>query len=159
IHVGRCNQEASLRLRDLSVTLDDGTVVVNETEVAIEPGERVLIAGESGTGKSTLIRAIAGLWPWGSGSAETKRGAKRFLRPARPYVPLGTLRRAATYPDAAASRSIEEIATAFRRVGLEQLVDRLDEEAAWDQVLSGGEKQRLAFARICLQDPDIVVMD
>jgi putative ATP-binding cassette transporter len=67
--VGRIavNREAdgpALRLRDLSVTLDNGTAVVGETDVAIEPGERVLIAGESGTGKSTLVRAIAGLWPW-----------------------------------------------------------------------------------------------
>jgi putative ATP-binding cassette transporter len=162
--VGRIavNREAdgpALRLRDLSVTLDDGTAVVGETDVAIEPGERVLIAGESGTGKSTLVRAIAGLWPWGGGSIEVKKGAKMFLLPQRPYVPVGTLRRAATYPDAPESRSLEQVADAFKRVGLGHLTDKLDEEGPWDQTLSGGEKQRLAFARILLHSPDIVVLD
>jgi vitamin B12/bleomycin/antimicrobial peptide transport system ATP-binding/permease protein len=150
---------AALRLRDLSVTLDDGTAMVDDTDVAIKPGERVLIAGESGTGKSTLVRAIAGLWPWGGGTIEVQKGAKLMLLPQRPYVPIGTLRRAATYPDPAESRSVEEVAQAFRRVGLEHLIDRLDEEAPWDQTLSGGEKQRLAFARIFLHKPDIIVLD
>ena len=150
---------AALRLRDLSVTLDDGTAVVDDTDVAIKPGERVLIAGESGTGKSTLVRAIAGLWPWGGGTIDVQKGAKLMLLPQRPYVPIGTLRRAATYPDPAESRSVEDVAQAFRRVGLEHLVDRLDDEAPWDQTLSGGEKQRLAFARIFLHKPDIIVLD
>jgi putative ATP-binding cassette transporter len=72
--------DAALRLNDLSVTLDDGTAVLQDTEVAIMPGERVLIAGESGTGKSTLVRAIAGLWPWGGGSVEVLGGASRPLQ-------------------------------------------------------------------------------
>ena len=148
-----------MRLQDLSVRLNDGTAVLDDTDVTIMPGERVLIAGESGTGKSTLVRAIAGLWPWGGGSIEVKKGAKMFLLPQRPYVPIGTLRRAATYPDAPESRSIEDVADAFKRVGLEHLIDKLDEEGPWDQTLSGGEKQRLAFARILLHNPDIVVLD
>jgi vitamin B12/bleomycin/antimicrobial peptide transport system ATP-binding/permease protein len=151
--------EAALRLVDLSVTLDDGTAVVDEAEVSVMSGERVLIAGESGTGKSTLVRAIAGLWPWGEGRIEVRKGAKVFFLPQRPYIPLGTLRRAATYPDDAESRSVEEVAEAFRHVGLDQLVDRLDEEGPWDQTLSGGEKQRLAFARVFLHSPDIIVLD
>jgi putative ATP-binding cassette transporter len=146
-------------LRDLSVTLDDGTAVVDDTDVAIMPGERVLVMGESGTGKSTLVRAIAGLWPWGEGRIEVAKGAKLMLLPQRPYIPLGTLRRAATYPDAADSRSLEEVAEAFKRVGLKHLVERIDDEAPWDQTLSGGEKQRLAFARIFLHNPDIIVLD
>ena len=150
---------AALRLRDLSVTLDDGTAVVDDADIAIKPGERVLVAGESGTGKSTLVRAIAGLWPWGGGTIEVQQGAKLMLLPQRPYIPIGTLRRAATYPDAADSRSVEEVAKAFRRVGLGHLVERIDEEGPWDQTLSGGEKQRLAFARIFLHNPDIVVLD
>jgi putative ATP-binding cassette transporter len=150
---------AALHLQDLTVRLNDGTAVLDDADITIMPGERVLIAGESGTGKSTLVRAIAGLWPWGGGSIEVKKGAKIFLLPQRPYVPIGTLRRAATYPDAAESRSSDDVATAFKRVGLEHLVDRLDEEGPWDQTLSGGEKQRLAFARIQLHGPDIVVLD
>jgi putative ATP-binding cassette transporter len=149
----------ALRLKDLSVRLNDGTAVVDDTDVVIMPGERVLIAGESGSGKSTLVRAIAGLWPWGGGSIEIRKGARMFLLPQRPYVPIGTLRRAATYPEAPESRAIEDVADAFTRVGLGHLVDKLDEEAPWDQTLSGGEKQRLAFARILLHKPDIVVLD
>jgi vitamin B12/bleomycin/antimicrobial peptide transport system ATP-binding/permease protein len=123
------------------------------------PGEKVLVAGESGTGKSTLVRAIAGLWPWGEGDIEVQREANLFLLPQRPYVPIGTLRRAANYPDPAESRSVEEIAKAFEKVGLGHLAERLEEEGPWDQTLSGGEKQRLAFARIFLHRPDIIVLD
>ncbi len=152
-------EAAALRLRDLSITLDDGTAVVDETEVAISPGERVLIAGDSGTGKSTLIRAIAGLWPWGEGKIEVQKDARIMFLPQRPYIPVGSLRRAATYPETAESRSMEEIARAFKQVGLDHLIPRLDEDAPWDQTLSGGEKQRLAFARIVLHEPDIIVLD
>jgi putative ATP-binding cassette transporter len=150
---------AALRLRDLSVTLDDGTAVLDDTDISIKPGERVLIAGESGTGKSTLVRAIAGLWPWGDGVIEVQKGAKLMLLPQRPYIPIGTLRRAATYPDAPESRDLDEVAAAFKRVGLAHLIDRIEDDAPWDQTLSGGEKQRLAFARIFLHNPDIIVLD
>jgi vitamin B12/bleomycin/antimicrobial peptide transport system ATP-binding/permease protein len=152
-------KDAALRLRDLSVTLDDGTAVVNEAEVAIEPGERVLVAGESGTGKSTLVRAIAGLWPWGEGEVEIKQGARLFMLPQRPYVPMGTLRRAAAYPAAAKDWTVEEVAAALKQAGLGHLAERVEEEAPWDQTLSGGEKQRLAITRLLLHKPDIVVLD
>ncbi len=89
----------------------------------------------------------------------SRADAKIFLLPQRPYIPIGTLRRAATYPEAADSKSQEEVAEAFKRVGLDQLVDKLDDDAPWDQTLSGGEKQRVAFARILLHKPDIVVLD
>src|SRR5258707_6041735 len=120
---------AALRLSNLSVTLDTGKAVVKDAEVDIMPGERVLVAGESGTGKSTLVRAISGLWPWGEGIVQVASGAKMFLMPQRAYVPVGTLRRAATYPEPADSKDSKEIADALKRVGLKHLVDRLEEEA------------------------------
>jgi putative ATP-binding cassette transporter len=150
---------AALRLRNLSVTLDDGTEVVKDAEVDIASGERVLVGGESGTGKSTLVRAIAGLWPWGEGDVQVESGAKMLLMPQRAYIPVGTLKRAVTYPEPAKSKSNEEVAKALKLVGLGHLVDQLDEEAPWDQTLSGGEKQRVAFARILLHRPDIIVLD
>ncbi len=159
IEITEVSTEAALRLVNLSVTLDDGTAVVDEADVSIMPGERVLIAGESGTGKSTLVRAIAGLWPWGEGKIEIRRGAKVFFLPQRPYMPIGSLRRAVTYPDPVESRTSREIADVLEDVGLDHLLERLDEEGSWDQTLSGGEKQRLAFARMFLQGPDIVVLD
>ena len=148
-----------LELKDLSVTLDDGTAVVDETEVVIEPGERLLVAGESGTGKSTLVRAIAGLWPWGDGAVNFHPDRRLFMLPQKPYVPSGTLRRAVAYPGAEDDWRDEQICEALHKVGLDHLKEKIDEEAPWDQTLSGGEKQRLAFARLLLHNPDIVVLD
>jgi putative ATP-binding cassette transporter len=153
------SQDAALHLSDLSVTLDDGTVVVNDADVAIEPGEKVLVVGESGTGKSSLVRAIAGLWPWGGGKLDLQAGANLFMLPQRPYIPIGTLRRAVTYPSGVGDVPAEAVDDAMEQVGLGDFVARLDEEANWDQVLSGGEKQRVAFARILVHKPDIIVMD
>jgi putative ATP-binding cassette transporter len=151
---------AAIRLRDVSVALSDGTVVVDDADVTVQFGEKVLVAGESGTGKSTLVRAIAGLWPWGEGEITLQPGAKLFLMPQKPYIPLGTLRRATTYPRAAEDFDDKEIGAAMEAVGLGHLTEKLDdEEAAWDRTLSGGEQQRLAFARLFLHKPDIVVMD
>ena len=152
------SEAGALRLRDVSVTLDDGSAVVNEADIEIARGEKVLVVGESGTGKSTLVRAIAGLWPWGSGEIYIKFEGL-FLMPQKPYVPLGTLRRAAAYPlspddvdEAVVRKTVEE-------VGLAHFLDRLDEETTWEHVLSAGEKQRLAFARVLIQRPETIVMD
>ena len=151
---------AAITLKDVSVELTDGTVVIDDADIVIKLGEKVLLAGESGSGKSTLVRAIAGLWPWGEGEIGVKPDAKLFMMPQRPYIPLGTLRRAASYPQAADTIDDAALKEALKTVGLEKVVDRIDEEdVAWDQVLSGGEKQRLAFARLLLDKPDIVVMD
>ena len=135
-------------------------MVVDDADVTVQFGEKVLVAGESGTGKSTLVRAIAGLWPWGEGEIALAPDAKMFLMPQKPYIPLGTLRRATTYPRAPEDFDDEEIAETLELVGLEHLVEKLDdEEGKWDRTLSGGEQQRLAFARLFLHKPDIVVMD
>jgi vitamin B12/bleomycin/antimicrobial peptide transport system ATP-binding/permease protein len=159
IRHGETSGDAILSLENLSVSLDDGTAVVDETEVIVEPGERLLVAGESGSGKSTLVRAIAGLWPWGSGSVNFHPDRRLFMLPQRPYVPSGTLRRAIAYPGSVESWDDREIAAALRKVGLDHLREKVDEDAPWDQTLSGGEKQRLAFARLLLHNPDIVVLD
>jgi putative ATP-binding cassette transporter len=152
-------QGCALRLRNVSVMLDDGSAVVNEADVDIAPGERVLVVGESGTGKSTLVRAISGLWPWGEGEILIQPNARLLLMPQQPYLPLGTLRRAATYPQSPDEVDDALIRKTLEEVGLGQFLDRLDEEARWESILSGGEKQRLAFARVLMQQPDIVVMD
>jgi putative ATP-binding cassette transporter len=148
----------ALRLRDVSVTLDDGSAVVNEADIEIGRGEKVLVVGESGTGKSTLVRAIAGLWPWGSGEILVNFEGLFFM-PQKPYVPLGTLRRAAAYPLSPDDVDDAELRKTLEDVGLGQLRDRLDEETTWEHVLSGGEKQRLGFARVLIQHPATIVMD
>ena len=104
-------------------------------------------------------RAIAGLWPWGGGKLEIQSGARLLMLPQRAYIPLGTLRRAVTYPKGIDEVPREEVAQAMDEVGLGHLVDRLDEDKSWDQTLSGGEKQRVAFARLFVHKPDIIVMD
>ena len=136
-------------------------MVVDDADVIVKLGEKVLVAGESGTGKSTLVRAIAGLWPWGEGEIALKPGAKLFLMPQQPYIPLGTLRRAATYPQAA-----EEIDDAALHEALEHGRPRPPRRDSSTRrrplgpaCSSGGEQQRLAFARLLLHKPDIVVMD
>lgn len=156
---GETKGETMLSLHDLSVSLGDGTAVVKETRVEIEPGERVLVAGESGSGKSTLVRAISGLWPWGGGGVNFRPDSRLFMLPQKPYIPSGTLRRAVAYPHGADEWSVEKIAGALEKVGLGHLSDKIEDEAPWDHTLSGGEKQRLAFARLLLHHPDIVVMD
>jgi vitamin B12/bleomycin/antimicrobial peptide transport system ATP-binding/permease protein len=156
---GESTGDAMLNLNELTVTLGDGTAVVDQAEVVIEPGERLLVAGDSGSGKSTLVRAISGLWPWGSGRIDIHPDRRLFMLPQRPYVPSGTLRRATAYPGAVEDWTAEEIQDVLNKVGLAHLKDKIEEEAPWDQTLSGGEKQRLAFARLFLHNPDIVVLD
>src|SRR3954467_2542876 len=156
---GETEGDAMLSLNDLSVTLDDGTAVVGDAEVVVQAGERLLVAGESGTGKSTLVRAIAGLWPWGGGSVNFHPNRRLFMLPQKPYVPSGTLRRAAAYPAAAEDWTVEQIGEVLHKVGLDHLKEKIEEDGPWDQTLSGGEKQRLAFARLLLHNPDIVVLD
>ena len=149
----------ALRIQNLSVELDDGTVVVKDADILIQPGERILLIGESGTGKTTLTRALAGLWPWGEGNIAIPHGAKMVLMPQRPYIPLGSLRRAATYPLSPADAPDGSVRELMETAGLGYLVEHLDEEAPWNRTLSGGECQRLAFVRLMLHQPDIVVMD
>jgi putative ATP-binding cassette transporter len=150
----------AITLRNLSVALSTGKVVIDDADVKVDLGERVLLAGESGSGKSTLVRAIAGLWPWGEGEIVTRPGTRLFLMPQKPYLPLGTLRRAAAYPKAADEIDDESLRKALADVGLEHLADRLDEEdTRWSDILSGGEQQRVGFVRLLLHKPDIVIMD
>ncbi|WP_230168071.1 ABC transporter ATP-binding protein/permease [Roseomonas sp. CECT 9278] len=149
----------ALVLDNLEIAFADGTTVIQGAFARIEPGERVLIKGESGTGKSTLFRAIGGLWPWGGGRIETPpRDAMAFL-PQRPYLPLGALGAVLNYPRPADAFEESAQREALEKVGLGPLGDRLAEEERWDRVLSLGEQQRLAFARLILHRPRWVFLD
>lgn len=149
----------ALHLKDVSVTLDDGTGVVAETDFGIDRGERVLVVGESGSGKSTLLRAVAGLWPWGGGEVRVRKGARLFFMPQRPYLPIGSLKRITAYPQAPDAVEDDALRAALEMAELGHLVDRLHDDDDWDRILSGGEKQRIAFARMFLLRPDIIIMD
>jgi putative ATP-binding cassette transporter len=151
--------DSDLHIQNLSVAQANGTLMIEDTDLVVSPGEKVLIKGESGTGKSTLIRAMAGLWPWGSGTILRPANAKIEFMPQRPYMPLGTLRHALQYPSSDPGYSDDDVRDAMKKCGLEHLYDQLDKEDQWSKILSGGEQQRIAFARTLLKRPDIVIMD
>jgi putative ATP-binding cassette transporter len=148
-----------IQLHNLNIAMHDGKLMMDSAEVTVSPGEKVLVKGSSGTGKSTLIRAMAGLWPWGSGAVLIPAGARVMFMPQRPYFPLGTLRSALLYPDLEHIVADDVIAEALVRCGLEHLIVQLEDSVQWGQVLSGGEQQRLAFARVLIHPPDILIMD
>jgi putative ATP-binding cassette transporter len=151
--------DSSVHIKDLSITQQNGVLMIDGADVVIPPGEKILVKGQSGTGKSTLIRAMAGLWPWGSGQILRPAGARVAFLPQQPYIPTGTLRQALLYPAAGHVTSNLDLESALARCGLRHLIPRLDDEDQWTVILSGGEKQRLAFARLVLNPPDIVIMD
>lgn len=152
------SDDGAIHMERLSVADSAGRAVIGEASIKISGGEKVLLTGESGSGKSILIRALAGLWPWGSGMIRWPAGASIAFVPQRPYLPQGTLRSALIYPHTDPV-SDETIIHAMRRCGLGYLVRKLDEDIRWDQQLSGGERQRVAFARLLIQRPDIIIMD
>jgi vitamin B12/bleomycin/antimicrobial peptide transport system ATP-binding/permease protein len=152
------SDDGAIHIERLSVADRAGRAVINDASIKITMGEKVMLTGESGSGKSILIRALAGLWPWGSGSIRVPKNVKIAFVPQRPYLPLGTLRAALSYPEPAVVADDIMIA-AMRRCGLGYLIKQLDHEARWDQTLSGGERQRVAFARLLIQNPQIIIMD
>ena len=151
--------QGCLAFERVGILLKDGSVVIKEATAEIHTGERVLIVGASGSGKSTLFRAIAGLWPWGSGRILLPPRESIMFMPQHPYLPLGSLRAAAAYPAGPTDFPPEAIEAALRRVGLPELMPMLDIEERWDRVLSVGQQQRLAFARLLLHRPAWVFLD
>lgn len=149
----------TLGAKDLTVALPNGKVLVGIDALEFAAGQSTLITGPSGSGKSTLFRAIAGIWPYGSGKVLLPGGERVMLLPQKPYLPIGTLRDAVSYPDGGGAYSDEEIARVLAVVRLPHLVGRLDEETIWAQTLSVGEQQRLAVARAILARPAWLLLD
>ena len=148
-----------LALRDVTLALPDGRVLVKDAQAAVAPGESVVITGASGSGKSTLFRAIAGIWPFGSGRVALPATGRALFLPQRPYIPLGSLKRAVCYPEDEAGFSDADVAMALEAAELPHLANRLHENEAWDRRLSGGEQQRLALARALLLKPEWLFLD
>jgi len=149
----------ALTLRGLSVHLCDGVPLVGAINARVRAGEKVLLVGDSGTGKSALVRALAGVWPWRKGDVVARSSADICVIPQRPYVPAGSLRRAVTYPLPPECVSEDRIVDVLTAVGLDRFLPRLDEELPWPATLSEGQKQRLAFARVLIHRPQILVLD
>ncbi len=161
IDAGPAPQEAgtgtALATTDLQLALPDGQLLLGGLDLHASAGDSVLLQGPSGSGKSTLLRALAGIWPYARGQVVLP--AQAMFIAQRPYVPDGRLRDALAYPEPAGRFADAELRQALDAALLPHLADRLDEEAAWGQKLSGGEQQRLAIARVLLKRPRWVLAD
>jgi len=150
---------ASLSLEDLNLSLPQGKPLLAATTLELRKNEDVLVSGPSGAGKSTLFRALAGIWPYWKGRIKLPKGARLLFLPQKPYLPVGSLKHAVCYPEDANRFSDEEIRESLKAVGLQSLAADLGRSENWAQVLSGGEQQRLAFARALLNRPDWLFLD
>jgi putative ATP-binding cassette transporter len=148
-----------IRIRDLRVRVPNGGTLVEGFTRTIALGDRIVITGASGSGKSTLFRAVAGLWPFGRGRIDVAEKGTRLFLPQKPYLPIGTLRYVLSYPEPARAFSDQRIREALQLVGLARIGSALDEEAHWEQRLSGGEQQCVAIARVFLHQPDWLFLD
>ena len=149
----------SLDLEQLAVSLPQGKKFARADLGQAQAGEHVLVSGPSGAGKSTLFRALAGIWPYWKGQIGLPKGARLLFLPQKPYLPIGTLKHAVSYPDDPAQHSDESIRAALHAVGLQSACGESGSSENWAQVLSGGEQQRLAFARALLNKPDWLFLD
>jgi putative ATP-binding cassette transporter len=148
-----------ISIDDLEIASPAGATMLAEKHVEIKAGERVLIVGESGTGKTLLFRALAGLWPWGAGRVTRPRGEEILYMPRTPYLPPGTLREVLAYPSTTEAFEAAAYGNALVRLTLERLVPLLDVSRRWDHELSEDEQQTLAFARVVLHAPPWVLID
>ena len=148
----------TIDLSQLLVRLPNGRPLVATDGFTIR-NERTLVTGPSGAGKSTLFRAIAGIWPYGSGTIAIPPHATLMMLPQRPYFPIGSLKSAIVYPAQADAFSSELVGEALIAVGLPQLAERLEEEAHWNRILSLGEQQRLGLARALVHAPQFLFLD
>jgi vitamin B12/bleomycin/antimicrobial peptide transport system ATP-binding/permease protein len=148
-----------IAIENLEIASPGGCTMLAERKVEVKAGERILIVGEPGTGKTLLFRALAGLWPWGAGRVCHPQGEEVFYMPRTPYLPPGTLREALAYPSAVGQFKAENYSAALARLGLEGLEPLLDVSKRWDHELNEDEQQRLAFATLLLHAPHWVVID
>jgi putative ATP-binding cassette transporter len=149
----------AVRLDHLGLAEPDGQVLATDLNANVQRGEHVAVLGPPGLVKTTLFRALAAIWPFGSGRIEMPDAARTLFLPHQAYLPIGTLRTAVSYPAEAGKFTDEAIVEALRVVDLGHLAGRLDDSEPWDQQLSVDEQQRLTFARAFLHRPDWIIMD
>ncbi len=145
--------------QSLKLSLPNGRVLLEDAQLVLQPGVSTLVTGPSGCGKSTLFRAFAGIWPFGEGRVFWPEQARILFLPQRPYLPIGTLRQVLSYPSSAEAFDDATLTDALNRTGLGRLQERLDEQQHWGMLLSGGEQQRIGFARAWLHRPAWLFLD
>jgi putative ATP-binding cassette transporter len=151
--------EKQLVTHNLVLALPNGETLARVRDIAVKPGSRWLVHGPSGSGKSTLLRALAGLWPFGDGSIDAPVGARMMFIPQQNYLPAGTLKAVLAYPASPETLSDVDCRDALRACRLGDYIDRLHEFDHWSRILSPGEQQRLAAARVLMHKPDYVFLD
>ena len=151
--------DADLIIKDVDLYLPNGQPLIADVNVSILRGDTVLLGGASGLGKSTLFRAVAGIWPFGRGEIRGPRDRNVLFLPQKPYLPIGTLREVVSYPMPSAGVDDLTLREALEAVGLSRLAGRLSEAGNWALQLSPGEQQRIAFARALVQKPDWLFLD
>ncbi|WP_276892957.1 ABC transporter ATP-binding protein/permease [Dialister micraerophilus] len=152
------SDEEKLLLKDIELILPDGKKLAYIPKLEINKGEHVALSGPSNAGKSTLLYTIKGLWGYGKGTIEKPKGKAIFLS-QNPYLPIGTIAQVLTYPDEKLKLQDKDVLHALEKVKLDHLKGKIHEFNNWELILSGGEQQRLALARIWVQNPDWVYMD
>ncbi|MDT5136683.1 MAG: vitamin B12/bleomycin/antimicrobial peptide transport system ATP-binding/permease protein [Mycobacterium sp.] len=154
------SQDGSVEIENVEVRKPDGDRLVDPLDIRLEAGHSLVITGSSGAGKTTLLRSLAELWPYASGTLRRPGGENETMFLSQlPYVPLGTLRAVACYPNSPDDVSDAELHEVMTQVALAPHIARLDEEHDWAKVLSPGEQQRVAFARVLLTKPKAVFLD
>ncbi|MFF0817655.1 ABC transporter ATP-binding protein/permease [Rhodococcus sp. NPDC003318] len=151
--------DGALELDGVNVRTPDGVPLVTGLDLTMAPGDAMVVKGRSGSGKTTLLRSLAQMWPYTEGRIHRPAGRETLFLSQMPYLPLGDLRTAVAYPGTADDLDDDAIIDALRKVALGNLVGRLDEEQDWAKILSPGEQQRIAFARILLLRPQLVFLD
>lgn len=146
-------------LQKVSLFDPTGKPLIEGADLQIKPGDRVYLSGESGSGKSVLMRALSGLWPWGTGTISLSGQASLGFVSRNSFMPSGTLREALLYPAPAGAHADEILQKALTLSGLSHLTGRLDETGRWSQSLAAGERQRLAMARLIVQKPDVIILE
>ena len=153
-------QDASaVNLSVSDIAVPTGRTLMHDVQIDVARGDKVLISGPSGSGKTTLFRVLAGLWPFAKGKLRIPKGARVLFLSQKPYLPLGTLRQAVTFPSEPGAFTDDQIKAALNDVQLPHLLDHLDEDQNWSMSLSVGEQQRVAIARALLNRPDWLFMD
>lgn len=158
-HIAATPLEHAVRIDGVDVRRPDGGVLIDDLTVALTRGDALVVKGPSGSGKTTLLRTLAQIWPYADGQVSEPAGRESLFLSQLPYLPLGDLRTAVAYPAAAHELDDATIKATLAKVSLGNLVDRLDEDEDWSAVLSPGEQQRIAFARVLLLKPQAVFLD